>query len=164
MVDQEDILENLVSAVCVLENLPQKEKYRVFKRHPGSKKMINHPISDMFTRIRNAGPVRRNEIVLPYSKLKEAVSRVLQKEEYLSDVKKVKNSLFLKLAFSHRKPVITHIKSVSKPGLRIYRKADSLPRPLGGKGLVIVSTPQGIMSGKDARKKGLGGEILGEVW
>lgn len=122
------------------------------------------PVSDLLTRIRNIVMAGKHQVTVPYSKLKESISLVLKEEGYVSDVQRVQGDLVLTLTVSHRKPIITGIKSVSKPGLRIYRKADKLPRPLRGAGISIVSTPEGVMSGKKAQDKRLGGEVLGEVW
>lgn len=126
--------------------------------------MITDPIGDLFTRIRNAADSRNNQVVAPYSKMKEAVSRVLKKEGYLSDVAKDDGKLVLSLKLKRRRSVISGIKNVSSPGLRIYRGSSSLPRVLGGIGTVIVSTSKGIMTGHEAREKGLGGEILAKIW
>ena len=121
-------------------------------------------VNDFLTRIRNAMLARQREIIVPHSKLKEAVARVLKKEGYLVGVKKEKRNLLVELAYKRRQPIISGVKNVSRPGMRIYRKVNQLPRPLGGAGISIVSTPKGVMSDKEARKKGLGGEVLGEVW
>lgn len=126
--------------------------------------MINDPISDLLARVRNAALAGRRDVSAPYSKLKHSVADVLKKEGYLEDVKKVDGKLALTLTFKRRKPLITGIRGISRPGLRVYRKAGLLPKPLGNEGISIVSTSQGVMSGKDARKKGLGGEVFGEVW
>ncbi|MBI4032940.1 MAG: 30S ribosomal protein S8 [Candidatus Blackburnbacteria bacterium] len=126
--------------------------------------MITDPVGDLLARVRNAALCRGREVLMPYSRLKLEVSKVLEREGYLSEVKKIKNELSLTLAFKGRRSVVTGIKNVSRPGLRIYRKSEELPRPLGGAGISIISTPQGVMSNKEARKKGLGGEVLGEVW
>lgn len=126
--------------------------------------MVTDPIGDLLTRIRNAALSRNREISVPYSKFKEAVCQVLKKEGYLDEVQKQENTLALTLVFKRRQPLITGIKNISRPGLRIYRKAAKLPRPFGGSGISIVSTPKGVMSDKEARKQGLGGEVLGEVW
>jgi small subunit ribosomal protein S8 len=126
--------------------------------------LINDPIGDLLTRIRNIVMAGKTEITVPTSRLKEDVCKVLQKEGYLSEVKTVKGDLVLTLATSHRKPVLTGIKSISKPGLRIYRKADELPFPLRGAGIAIISTPEGVMTSAEAKKKRLGGEVLGEAW
>jgi small subunit ribosomal protein S8 len=126
--------------------------------------LINDPIGDLFARIRNIVMGGKTEVIVPHSRLKEDVCLVMQKEGYISEVKRVKNDLVLTLATSHRKPVLTGIKNVSKPGLRIYRKSQELPAPLRGAGVSIISTPEGVMSNKEARKKRLGGEVLGEIW
>lgn len=126
--------------------------------------MVNYPVADLLTRIRNAAMARKKEILVPYSKLKLAVCQTLEKEGYLSEVKKEKDTLHLVLAYKRRWPVITGVRNISRPGLRVYRGVKNLPRPLGGVGISIVSTPKGVMSDKEARKKNLGGEILGEVW
>lgn len=126
--------------------------------------MITDPVGDLLTRIRNAAKSRNKEVTAPYSKLKYAVSLVLRKEGYLSDAKKQGNELLLTLAYKRRQPLLTGVKNVSRPGMRIYRKAKELPRPLGGLGISIVSTPKGVMSNKEASKKKLGGEVLGEIW
>lgn len=126
--------------------------------------MITDPTGDLFTRIRNIAMAGKTEVVVPHSKLKEAISDVLKKEGYLSEVKKVKRELILTLATKRRQPKITGIKNVSRPGMRIYRKKTLLPRPLGGAGISVVSTPLGVMSNREAWKKGVGGEVLGEVW
>lgn len=126
--------------------------------------MVTDPVSDFLTRIRNAAAVRAREVVVPYSRQKHEIARVLGREGYLEDVKMEGKSLCVLLAYSRRQPKITAIRAVSKPGLRIYRKAGKLPAPLAGAGISIVSTSQGIMSNRQARKRGLGGEVLGEVW
>lgn len=126
--------------------------------------MVGDPVGDLLTRIRNAAMARKREILVPYSKLKHAVCNTLAKEGYLSEVKKDKNILHVTLAYKRRLPVITSVRNISRPGLRIYRGAKALPRPLGGAGISIVSTSQGVMSNKEARKRRLGGEVLGEIW
>lgn len=133
--------------------------------------MIGDPISDLLTRIRNGALAHKSEISAPYSKYKHAVADVLKREGYLLEVKKEERNLVLSIAyrrtaasFKSWQPLITGVKNVSRPGVRIYRKAADLPRPLGGSGIAIVSTPAGVLSDKEARKKGVGGEVLGEVW
>lgn len=126
--------------------------------------MITDPIGDLFTRIRNACLVSKREIVVPYSNTKYAILEVLKKEGYVADSKKVKRELVVSLAFKRRKPVISDIRNISRPGLRVYKSAKNIPNTLRGAGVAVISTSQGIMSGKEARKKGLGGEVLGEVW
>jgi small subunit ribosomal protein S8 len=126
------------------------------------------PISDMLTRIRNAGRALLPEVEIPHSKLKENIAHVLKREGYVADVsvegKTVSKKLKLKLKYAGRKPVIEGIKRVSTPGLRRYSGATDLPRVLGGLGTSIISTSQGIMTGTEARKKNVGGEMLCVVW
>jgi small subunit ribosomal protein S8 len=126
------------------------------------------PISDMLTRIRNAGRALLPEVEIPHSKLKENIAHVLKREGYVADVsvegKTVAKKLKLKLKYAGRKPVIEGIKRVSTPGLRRYSGATDLPRVLGGLGTSIISTSQGIMTGTEARKKNVGGEMLCVVW
>jgi small subunit ribosomal protein S8 len=126
--------------------------------------MITDLIGDLFTRIKNACLVNKRDIVVPYSNMKYAILDVLKKEGYVLDVKKVKRELLVSMAFKRRKPVISDIKNISRPGLRVYKGAKSLPNTLRGMGVSVISTSQGVMSGKEAKKKGLGGEVLGEVW
>lgn len=132
--------------------------------------MITDPIGDLLTRIRNAALTRKLELSVPYSKACEAVALVLKDEGYVSQVNRVlvevrgRGQLALTLATKRRKPVITGIRNVSRPGLRIYRQAKKLPNPLSGAGVSIISTSKGVMTDRAARKLGLGGEVLGEVW
>jgi small subunit ribosomal protein S8 len=128
---------------------------------------MTDPIADMLTRIRNANRALLPEVELSHSKMKESIAHILKREGYLADctvegksVKKIK----LKLKFQGRKGVIDGLRRVSKPGLRRYVRATDIPRVLGGMGTAIVSTPQGLMSGNEARKRNLGGELLCYVW
>jgi small subunit ribosomal protein S8 len=125
------------------------------------------PISDMLTRIRNAGRALLPEVEMPHSKLKENIAHVLKREGYVADVSvegKTAKKLKLKLKYAGRKSVIEGIKRVSTPGLRRYSGATDLPRVLGGLGTSIISTSQGIMTGTEAKKKNVGGEMLCVVW
>lgn len=168
------LCEDMAFAACALESLPPRGRYRGLERHPGKlydrrtlsqdMLMINDPIGDLLTRIKNAAQNRGLEIWAPYSKMREGVLSVMKEEGYLADYKKEGNKLQIVLAFAHRRPIISGVKNVSKPGLRIYRKSDKLPKPLGGIGISIVSTSRGIMSNIKAKREGLGGEILGMVW
>lgn len=126
--------------------------------------MVTDPVGDFLTRIRNAAANRTVEVVSPHSRLREEIARVLKEEGYAQSYRKEENKLVLVLTYAHRKPLITGIKNISKPGLRIYRKANKLPRPVSGLGISLISTPEGVMSNRQARKKGLGGEVLGLVW
>lgn len=125
------------------------------------------PIADMLTAIRNAQAVQHESLTVPGSKLKQAILKILKREGYIEDfsvTEDAKPTLFIALRYNNRRPAIAHIRRISKPGLRIYRKRDELPRPLRGMGLAIISTPGGVVTDKEARKLGVGGEILCEVW
>jgi len=128
---------------------------------------MTDPISDMLARIRNSSQALQPSIVLPHSRLKESVAAILKKEGYISEVAvegaKIK-TLKLKLKYQGKKGVIEGSRRVSRPGLRRYVGADEMPRVRGGLGTAIVSTSQGVMSGQQARKNNLGGELLCYVW
>ena len=127
------------------------------------------PIGDMITRIRNAQMRSLSSVKIPGSKFRASILDVLKKEGYISDYKfltdvKDKNSLTVSLKYDNGNPVIKEIKRVSKPGRRIYAKADSIPTIQNGLGLAIVSTSKGIMSDNDAKNKNIGGEIICRVF
>lgn len=130
--------------------------------------MVNDPVGDMVAQIKNAYMAGKSIVVFPHSKLKEAVARILAEEGYLSSVaaagEGVGKSLKLTLQYRQSMPSLTDIKRKSKPGLRVYVGRDAIPTVVGGMGVAILSTPQGIMTGKQARKKHIGGELLCEVW
>lgn len=130
--------------------------------------MVNDPISDMFIRIKNAQAVKHESVLIPASKMKESIANVLVESGYVKSVErkaaKPADMLEVTLRYDNKTPVITHLQRVSKPGLRRYSGAANFPRPLSGHGLVIVSTTQGVMSGAQAQKAGLGGEIIATVW
>jgi len=125
---------------------------------------MTDPISDMLTRIRNGQKARKMSVTMPSSSAKLAVARVLKDEGYVTDFTEAsegaKAELTIELKYFEGKAVIEHVKRVSKPGLRIYRAKDDLPKVLGGLGVAIVSTSAGVMSDRQAREKGIGGEVL----
>jgi small subunit ribosomal protein S8 len=125
---------------------------------------MTDPIADLLTRIRNGQTAGKTEIQLSSSKLKTAVAKVLKDEGYISDYRleadSAKPTLTIGLKYFEGRPVIDRIERVSRPGLRIYRGKDELPKVLGGMGTVIVSTPKGVMTDKQARAIGQGGEVL----
>ncbi len=131
---------------------------------------MNDPIADMLTRIRNACMQRHTSVVMPKSKLKLAIADILKQEGFIRDFKVETNDrsfedLVLDLKYTtDRQPVITGIKRVSRPGLRIYTKHQDIPRVRGGMGLSILSTPRGVMSGYEAYRQNIGGEVLCYVW
>jgi len=125
---------------------------------------MTDPIADLLTRIRNGQTARKPEVSMASSKLKTAIARVLKEEGYVADVRLEsegqKTTLTIGLKYYDGRPVIDRLERVSRPGLRIYRGKDELPKVLGGMGTVIVSTPQGVMTDKQARSIGQGGEAL----
>ena len=131
---------------------------------------MNDPIADMLTRIRNACMQRHTSVVMPKSKLKLAIADILKQEGFIRDFSvqptgKLYDNIVLDLKYTpERQPVITGLKRVSRPGLRIYTKHRDIPRVRGGMGLSILSTPQGVMSGYEAFQQNLGGEVLCYVW
>jgi len=134
--------------------------------------MIPYPIGDMLTRIRNASARFHPEVSMPHSKMKEAIARILEQEGFIESVTIVEQEPqnVLKIALKYKgermqaKRAINRIQLVSKPSRRIYVGSDDIPRPLGGMGMAILSTSQGVMSGKEAKAHGIGGEVLCEVW
>ncbi|MGC1460396.1 MAG: 30S ribosomal protein S8 [Steroidobacteraceae bacterium] len=125
---------------------------------------MTDPIADLLTRIRNGQTARKPEVSMASSKLKTAIARVLKEEGYVADVRLEaegqKTTLTIGLKYYDGRPVIDRLERVSRPGLRIYRGKDELPKVLGGMGTVIVSTPRGVMTDKQARSIGQGGEVL----
>jgi small subunit ribosomal protein S8 len=130
---------------------------------------MSDPIADMLTRIRNAVSSKHDSVRMPSSKLKVAIARVLKEEGFIRDFEVVQDGaramLKMDLSYTGRKePVLSGIKRVSKPGLRIYVQKREIPRVLGGLGVAILSTPEGVMTGQVARQKSVGGEVLCYVW
>ncbi len=125
---------------------------------------MNDPISDMLTRIRNGQKARKVSVSMPASTVKEAVASVLQDEGYITGYESsgegAEKTLSVELKYFEGTPVIEKVQRVSKPGLRIYRGKDELPKVLGGLGIAIVSTSAGVMSDRQAREKGIGGEVI----
>lgn len=131
--------------------------------------VMTDPIADMLTRIRNANTVRHNNLELPASKIKREVADILKREgfirdfEYIEDNKQGILRIFLKYGPNNER-VITGLKRISKPGLRVFAKADELPRVLGGLGIAIISSSNGVLSDKEARQQQVGGEVLAYIW
>ena len=131
--------------------------------------VVNDPIADMLTRIRNAITAKHDKVLVPASNMKKAIAQILLDEGYIRavDVKNdgVQDMMTLTLKYGVGKTnVIRGLKRISKPGLRIYAGKDELPKVLGGLGIAIISTSQGVMTDKNARSKGVGGEVLAYVW
>ncbi len=130
--------------------------------------MMTDPIADMLTRIRNANQMRKETVVIPSSKVKSAILEVLKNEGYIADYAvsadiKSETAITLKYTDNNQR-VIKGLKRISKPSLHVYSKAEELPHVLNGLGVAIISTSQGIMSDKEARKLKIGGEVLAYVW
>ena len=130
--------------------------------------MVTDPIADMLTRVRNANQMRYKEVEVPASKMKNEIARILKAEGFIVDYKVKKNNiqdiLVLSLKYVDKERVITGLKRISKPGLRVYVKAEEVPSVLNGLGIAIVSTSKGVMTDKEARKNSLGGEVLAYIW
>ncbi len=126
--------------------------------------MVTDPISDLLTQIKNGYLGALTEVVLPWSRTKEAVAQVLVKEGYLTACAKKDHLLTLTLKYTGREAAVTDLKRVSKPGRRIYSQVKSIPKVLGGIGISVLSTPKGVISDKQAKKLNVGGEILAQVW
>ena len=130
---------------------------------------MTDPIADMLTRIRNANQMRYKEVEVPASKIKLEIARILKEQGFISDFKVNKNDvqdmMVLNLKYGENKErVITGLKRISKPGLRVYAKSNEIPKVLNGLGIAIVSTSKGIMTDKEARNESLGGEVLAYIW
>ncbi len=129
---------------------------------------ISDPIADMLTRIRNASRARHEEVMVPASRTKLAIAKILKDEGFIEDFTESKEGpqlqMKIKLKYVGKVPVVSGLKRISKPGLRVYAAKTEIPRVLGGLGVVIVSTSHGIMTGAEAHKGQLGGEILAYVW
>lgn len=131
--------------------------------------VMTDPIADMLTRIRNANMVRHEKVEFPASKIKKEMAEILKREGFIRDVEYIEDNkqgivrVFLKYG-SNNERVITGLKRISKPGLRVYVKADEVPRVLNGLGIAILSTSKGLMSDKEARQSQTGGEVLAYIW
>lgn len=131
--------------------------------------VMTDPIADMLTRIRNANMVRHEKLEIPASNMKKEVAEILKREGFVRDVEYIEDNkqgiirIFLKYGANNER-VITGLKRISKPGLRVYAKANEVPRVLNGLGIAIISTSQGVITDKEARQKQTGGEVLAYVW
>ena len=131
--------------------------------------VVTDVIADMLTRIRNANQMRYKEVKIPASKLKCELAKILKEEGFIKDYKLVKDDvqgqIIVTLKYGDNKErVITGLKRISKPGLRVYAKSDEIPKVLNGLGIAIISTSKGIMTDKEARKQNVGGEVIAYIW
>jgi len=129
---------------------------------------MTDPIADMLTRVRNGVMARHTRVMIPASNMKIEIARILKEEGYIRDYDVVKDNpqgtIRVTLKYVEKRPVLNQIKRVSKPGLRVYTRRDAIPRVRGGLGTAIISTPQGLMTGRKAYQLGLGGEVVCYVW
>ena len=130
---------------------------------------LSDPIADMLTRLRNGLMARHTSVDIPHSNMKESIAGILKAEGLVGDVQVIregaKATLRVELKYTpQRRPVMTHLRRVSKPGLRVYTGNERIPRVYGGMGLLILSTPRGVVTGQQARRIGVGGEVLCEIW
>ena len=129
---------------------------------------ITDPIADMLTRIRNANNQRHETVDVPASKLKKSIAEILLEEGYIKGFEEIEDNsqgiLRITLKYVNKQKVISGLKRISKPGLRVYATKDELPKVLGGLGIALISTSKGIMTDKKARQEGIGGEVLAFVW
>ncbi|MFK2826856.1 30S ribosomal protein S8 [Bacillus sp. B190/17] len=131
--------------------------------------VMTDPIADLLTRIRNANMVRHEKLEVPASNIKKEIAEILKREGFVRDVEFIEDNkqgmirIFLKYG-AHNERVITGLKRISKPGLRVYAKADEMPRVLNGLGIALVSTSKGVLTDKEARAQQIGGEVLAYVW
>ena len=130
--------------------------------------MVNDTIADMLTRIRNAGQMKYANVAVLNTKMTREIARILKEEGYINDYSSNEETKMLDLSLKYgenkKERVLTGLKRISKPGLRVYAKHDELPRVLNGLGIAIISTSKGIMTDKEARNAGLGGEVLAYIW
>ena len=129
---------------------------------------MTDPIADMLTRVRNGIMARHTRVMIPASNMKVAIARILKEEGYIRDFDVVRDNpqgtLRITLKYVEKRPVMSQLKRVSKPGLRVYTRRDDIPRVRGGLGTAIISTPQGVMTGRKAYQLGLGGEVVCYIW
>ena len=127
--------------------------------------VVSSPIADMLTRIRNANQLRYKEVAMPTSKMKEEIASILKAEGFISEYKVEDRTLTVSLKYGENKErVISGLRCISKPGLRVYAKAEEVPYVLNGLGIAILSTSKGVMTDKEARKENVGGEVLAYIW
>ncbi len=130
--------------------------------------VVTDTIADMLTRIRNANQMRYEEVTVPASNVKKEIAKILKDEGFIKDYKivsdNVQGTIVLTLKYNNKERVITGLKRISKPGLRVYAKNDEIPKVLNGLGIAIISTSKGIMTDKEARKQNIGGEVLAYIW
>ena len=146
------------------ERAPRKPAAPPKKARPKTVGMPNDPVADLLTRVRNAAGARHETVSVPTSRMRVGIARILRDEGFISGYEPGERELVLKMKFIGKLPAVTGLRRISKPGLRVYARKSEMPRVLGGLGVVIVSTSAGLMTGREAERKGLGGEVLAYVW
>jgi len=135
------------------------------KARPKGIGMPNDPVADLLTRVRNAAGARHETVSVPASRMKAEVARILRDEGFIAGYDQPNaRELVLRMKYVGKMPAVSGLRRISKPGLRVYARKSEMPRVLGGLGVVIVSTSSGLMTGREAQRKGLGGEVLAYVW
>lgn len=124
--------------------------------------MVTDPVADMLTIIKNGYMAKKQQVMVPYSNFKMEVVKILEKEKFVGNVKKEESKIKIDLAYLGHEPKFSHIKKISKPGLKVYTKSKNIAK--GAKRVIILSTPAGVMTAKEAKMKKLGGEVIAEVW
>ncbi len=122
------------------------------------------PVADMLVAIKNGYMAKKPQVLIPYSNFKFEIVKILEKENFVGKVSKHDSKIAVELLYENQIPKIKEIQRISKLGLRVYLKSKKIKKVKGGRGIVVVTTPEGVMSGKDAKKKNLGGEIICQVW
>ncbi len=130
--------------------------------------VVNDPIADMLTRIRNAQIAGHDNVSIPASNMKKSIAKILLSEGFVKNVEflndGVQGNIRVTLKYADKRPVIVGLKRISRPGLRVYARVNEIPKVLGGLGTAIISTPKGVMTDKEARKQAVGGEVLAFIW
>lgn len=122
------------------------------------------PVADMLVAIKNGYMAKKPTALVPFSKFKHEIAKVLVAEKFVESTKKTEEGLEITLLYENQKPKLKQIKKISKLGLRVYEKSKQIPQIKGGRGIVVISTPKGVMTGKEARSKNLGGEVICHIW
>ena len=135
------------------------------KARPKGIGMPNDPVADLLTRVRNAATARHETVSVPASRMKAELARILRDEGYISGFEQPNaREIVMKMKYIGKLPAVAGLRRISKPGLRVYAQKTEMPRVLGGLGIAIISTSSGLMTGREAERKGLGGEVLAYVW
>jgi small subunit ribosomal protein S8 len=135
------------------------------KARPKGIGMPNDPVADLLTRVRNAAGARHDTVTVPASRMKAEMARILRDEGFISGFDQpTPRELVLRMKYVGKLPAVSGLRRISKPGLRVYARKSEMPRVLGGLGVAIVSTSSGLMTGREAQRKGLGGEVLAYIW